>query len=335
MARLPKAALLGRIVEAVEAGGWYVAPVDRTHPFRLLIHNREQIIPVRVYIWNITHGGGTARSPNEYRIQITGLNHNQFERARHEKTLILGWWEEARVFAGFDYGKHQGPLGASPSLQINRDCLELAVADGFAPCLKTNQEIAIAFRPDFLVSYVQNLEVLHQFGTDQREFELLQQVARQSDNLLDETAIDATPPQRRSVLRTVRQRLRDSRFREKVLTAYHSRCAFCGIQLNLVQAAHIIPVAHPASIDDVQNGFGACPLHHTAYDQSLITFTDNFDVYHNQEKLAEFARNDLAGGVNMFLEQLYRQINLPADPQQQPRPDFIRTGNQIRGWDFR
>ena len=81
---------------------------------------------------------------------MTGVS--QFQQSTGTKTLILGWWTEGSVFAGFDVRKHSAPLGFSPSLQIRKHSLELAAESGFAPSDKGNQEIAIAFRPDFFAS---------------------------------------------------------------------------------------------------------------------------------------------------------------------------------------
>ena len=48
--------------------------------------------------------------------------------------------------------------------------------------------------------------------------------------------------------------MRDARFRKNVLVAYGYRCAISGIQLDLVDAAHIIPVEHERGTDELRNG---------------------------------------------------------------------------------
>ena len=119
------------------------------HPFALSIFKGDTKVSLLVYIWNLTHGG-FPRDPNELRIQVTGVS--QIELREGWKTLLLGWSDDLRVFAGFDATKHQISMsGRSPSIQIKRDALEKAVRNGFAPQARDNQEIAIAFRPDFLL----------------------------------------------------------------------------------------------------------------------------------------------------------------------------------------
>ncbi|MEI2690954.1 MAG: hypothetical protein V9H69_15085 [Anaerolineae bacterium] len=154
MAGLSKTELLEVVVDAVTESGWnvlYLAP-STAHPFQLQLYRGDEGYRTRIYIWTLTHGGGSARPADEYRIQITGVD--QIQLFPGERTLLLGWWEQEGVFAGFDARKHLGPLGRSPSIQIRRPCLEKAQTAGFSPCDKGNREIAIAFRPDFFVEYV-------------------------------------------------------------------------------------------------------------------------------------------------------------------------------------
>lgn len=113
MAAHRKYDLLEGIVQAINESGWnalYVGDIH-DHPFLLRVYNERESHLIRVYIWNLTHGGGQARPEDEYRIQITGVT--RFEQRPDEKTLILGWWGPVGVYAGFDFNKHNGQLGAS------------------------------------------------------------------------------------------------------------------------------------------------------------------------------------------------------------------------------
>ncbi|MFZ1043506.1 MAG: hypothetical protein WCA79_18405 [Anaerolineales bacterium] len=178
MARHNKYDLLEKIINAVNDSGWNVAYLESIdqRPFYLQIYRDNESYRVRVYVWHLTHGGGRARPKNEYRIQITGVDH--FELLPSGKTLILGWSEEAGVFAGFDVRKHLGKLGSSPSIQTGEEALRKAYINGFEPCDKGNKEVAIAFRPDFFVDYLQSLEPLHDFGQSARDLTVLSDVAQ-------------------------------------------------------------------------------------------------------------------------------------------------------------
>jgi putative restriction endonuclease len=113
---------------------------------------------VRVYIWNLSHGGGQ-RSEHEFRIQITGIDGFQLEP--DGTTLILGWSDDFGAFAAFDARRRTGPLGASPSIQLLASTLNAATADG-AALQKKGGEFAVAVRPDRLSTYVQNYDAVHQ-----------------------------------------------------------------------------------------------------------------------------------------------------------------------------
>ena len=200
--------LLELMLNAIRDDGWNILYLSdpKFHPFRLKIYKEDESHNhnVRIYIWNLTHGGGKARPANEYRVQITGVN--QFEQEIGGKTLILGWWQEGEVFAGFDFNKHTGTLGFSPSIQIREEALRKAYIKGIAPWTKENQEIAIAFRPDFFVEYIKNLESLHSFGKSASDLEILSDVTENPDAVND-TQIATITEERQITVTNVKRKL--------------------------------------------------------------------------------------------------------------------------------
>ena len=330
MARHNKYDLLEQIVNAINDSGWNVVYLENInqHPFHLQIYRENESCNVRVYIWHMTHGGGKARPKDEYRIQITGVDH--FELLPEGKTLILGWWKDAEVFAGFDMRKHIGKLGASPSIQIREDALRKAYVNGFEPCDKGNKEVAIAFRPDFFVEYLKNLESLHDFGQSAQDFAILREVAENPE--INDDDVIMQDAARKTTVVSVSKKLRDVSFRKRVLTAYGFRCAVCGIQLKLVEAAHIIPVSHAKSTDETRNGLALCALHHKAYDQALITIKDNYSILLNQEQATELQKRTLAEGLTKFQQDLRPIIILPPAVSDRPHAEYVRIANDIRGW---
>jgi putative restriction endonuclease len=330
MARHNKYDLLEQIVSAINDSGWnvvYLESIDQ-HPFHLQIYHDNESYRVRIYIWHMTHGGGKARPKDEYRIQITGVDH--FEPLAEGKTLVLGWWKEAEVFAGFDIRKHLGKLGASPSIQIREAALRKAYINGFEPCDKGNKEVAIAFRPDFFVEYLKNLESLHDFGQSAHDFAILSDVAENPE--INDADIQIQDIARKTTVVSVSKKLRDVSFRKRVLTAYSFRCAVCGIQLRLVEAAHIIPVNHDNSTDETRNGLALCALHHKAYDQALITIGDDYSIQINRGQAAELQKQKLAEGLIKFSQDLRPIIILPPSVSDRPHAEYIRIANEIRGW---
>lgn len=160
MARLNKEALIKRAIDAIVTDGWTVARLDGdgVHPARFNMEQDGVCHTVRLYIWNLSHGG-KSRSEEEFRIQVTGID--QFEPEPNGRTLILGWSEEFGVFAGFDVQHRLGALGTSPSIQINATTLTAAGADGAAKQDKSKGEWALGVRSDKLGRYVQHLAAAH------------------------------------------------------------------------------------------------------------------------------------------------------------------------------
>lgn len=332
MAPLSKAELLDRVAQAINVSGWnvlYLSSRD-SHPFELQIYHDAESYRMRIYIWNLTHGGGAARPANEYRIQITGVN--SFEQTPSFKTLILGWWQDAEVFAGFDVRKHASSLGSSPSFQIRKECLEQAALNAFSPCDKGNQEIAIAFRPDFFVEYVRNLTALHDFGQSNHDLAILDAIAQNPE--VNDSAIEITDNARRTTVVSVSKKLRSVNFRRRVLMAYQSRCAVCGLQLRLIDAAHIIPVYHENSRDEIRNGLALCALHHRAYDQSLITVWDDYTIRINDSLIDQLRVIDEVDGLDSFHAGLLSAIRFSETLPVADRPhvEYIRIANHVRGW---
>jgi len=331
MTRHNKYNLLNQIIKAITDSGWNILYLDSLdeHPFHLQVYRDDDNYRIRIYVWHLTHGGGKARPKNEYRIQVTGINH--FEPMIGEKTLILGWWKEAEVFAGFDVRKHLGKLGYSPSIQIREEALREAYVNGFALCDKGNKEVAIAFRPDFFVEYIRNLEALHDFGQSTEDLAVLNEIAQHPEINNEDIQIQDTD--RKTTVVTVSKKLRDVNFRKCVLTAYNFRCAVCGIQLKLVEAAHIIPVNHEHGTDETRNGLALCALHHKAYDQALITVTDDYSVLMNQNQITDLKKLKLADGLVNFSQALRPIILLPPAILDRPHAEYIKIANQIRGWE--
>lgn len=336
MAGLRKHILYGLFDNALHASGWQglMLPPVTAFPARYQLFQGSVSVAVSLYIWTISHGGGAKRAAAEYRIQLTGGGGDllKFEPEPGGKTLILGWWPEVEVFAGFDYNYHDGGFGKSPSIQVGEDALRLAATNGMAIYVRGNGEIVIAFRPEFLGAYVAQKDELHRVGLSEREVALLRRIAADPAAVPD-TEIEAetaAAPQRLMV--NVRRTLRAYRFSNRVLKAYEHRCAFCGMQLRLLDAAHILPVAHPKGVDGTANGVAVCTLHHRAYDNALITFDEGYQVRLDEDDIREMEQEGLADGLTQFRQNLRQQILLPSNPDDRPTPVNIREANKYRGW---
>jgi putative restriction endonuclease len=326
-APLSKQELLSRLLGAIRSNGYQALVAQRTHPFLLRVFKQSEqtYLNVRVYIWNCTHGGKN-RAADEFRIQLTGVVP---QREKDELTLLLGWHEGYGVFVGFDIARHIGQDSGSPSIQVKEDTLLNAHKRAFAAYDRANGEIAIAFRPEFVVDYALSASRLHeQKGAVRGFIKLLNQV----DTLSDSDIRQVKNKQRKEVIATIRRKYREADFRFRVLTAYGSRCAMCGVQLDLVEAAHILPVAANESTDETSNGVSLCSLHHDAFDKCLVSFDESYKVEVSVAALADLGVRKLLDGEKTFTVHLRPAILLPADRRDYPNPRYVKKGRQVRLW---
>lgn len=328
MARLNKSELFDRVTTALTVGRWNCLILVREHPFELLIYRGDESYRTRIYIWNITHGGKT-RAADEFRIQITS-GVSRFSVAGVERTLVLGWWDDVGVFAGFDVSKHLGALGASPSLQVTEGTLRRAAINGVATYRKSTSEIALGFVPSFLGEYTARLPVLHEIATSTKDLAALDAVIANPDRA-EEPIAQGTSGARKKVLAEVAKQLRDASFSDRVLTAYGKACAMCGVQLRIIDAAHILPAAKTDD-DTTSNGLALCGSHHRALDRALITVMPDYSIAFNPANLAALKVSALEGGWPQFRTALRAQILLPPDKRDRPNPARIKEANTLRGW---
>ena len=320
--------LLYFVSDAVNESGWNIIYLNDEHPFKVKIFSDIGSYFVKIIIYNLTHGGGVKRPKNEYRIQ---MKEPQLGQEAGYKTLILGYYEPLGVFAGFDLSKHLGTPGYSASFQIKEENLAKASLSGFSPCDKGNGEIAIAFRPDFFVEYVRNLESLHTFGESKQDFAILEEIT-EKEITPNEAVIQQVSASRQTTVQTISKKQRDNSFRARVLRAYNYRCAFTGIQLKLIDAAHIVPVEYETSTDETCNGIALSSIHHKAYDKGLITFNEKYQIVFNNSQTDKLKELHLDGGLDKFLNDLRPIIDAPPALTDRPNVNYIKIANQLRGW---
>jgi putative restriction endonuclease len=103
-----------------------------------------------------------------------------------------------------------------------------------------------------------------------------------------ETVLAGEDPARRYAVTSVRHRLHQRVFRERVLAAYRKACAMCRLRhAELLDAAHILEDTDERSTTAVSNGIALCKLHHAAFDHHIIGV-------HPQHLLVEVRRDILA-----------------------------------------
>ncbi|WP_303763887.1 HNH endonuclease [Sphingobium yanoikuyae] len=332
MTRLDKADLVALVISAFRLSGWQSLVLADGSPTPLrLLRNGATPIEACLYIWNLTEGGRNASRPRERRIQATGIG-DAFETSSRRRTLILGWSAEFSVFAAFDHHYHNRVFGSSPSLQIDSNALESAARHGIGVHGKKTGELALGIRPDMLSLYVEQMRILHSAGTNRDERDILERMAIDPLKVTPNELVAHVPASRRRIMTSTLRLLRDRRFSENVLSAYKHRCAFCEIQLNLLDAAHILPVPHPLSSDLVTNGVALCALHHRSYDSAIINFDANYSINLSNSAIRHLEETKRADGLARFKAGLRSTLHLPTSAANHPSIEMIVRANQLRGW---
>jgi len=109
--------------------------------------------------------------------------------------------------------------------------------------------------------------------------------------------------ERKYVVREMRVRLHQARFRGRVLVAYRSSCAICRLkELRLLDAAHIVGDLQPSGEPRVSNGLSLCSIHHRAFDQDLVGISPDYEIHVSRRLL-----DDDDGPMLEVLKTAHRQ----------------------------
>ncbi len=328
MSKVSPGSLVKAVLDAVTQTGWsgILLSPEQGNPRKFLFHGPDNaMINVWIYIWTVTHGGRKGR-PDEYRIQRTTVR-SPLSINLNGKTLLLGYYPDLEVFAGFDVARKREFTEGSPSTFIDIRTMRNALQDGLAFQHDEDEVVAIGVRPDQLVNYAMHASEFHEAGFDNITIPAFNLASSLKD--IPEETVQLLSPERQRVVQTISRLSRDANFRQQVLHAYGHRCAVTRSQLRLIDAAHILPVGAPASVDHVTNGIALSPTYHRAYDAGLIYLTPEFDMRICKSRVDDLRTTGYIGGVDSFMAPLGR-IHLPADSLQYPDAKLIQSANRFR-----
>lgn len=182
---------------------------------------------------------------------------------------------------------------------------------------------------DLIATYLLRAGALHEIGGRANGAADINAIAAQV-GAAPAAALSLTRRDRKVV--TVTQAIRSANFQKRVLSAYDHRCCVCGLQLELVEAAHIVPAGAALSSDDTRNGLCLCSVHHDAYDDGLLGIKPDYTVVVSSDALARHATAHRDDGANAFRSGLRPAIALPYAKSEHPDPRFLRLGLLARNW---
>ena len=197
------------------------------------------------------------------------------------------------------------------SILFNVSILQSAALTGWSEYTSNTGEVITAMDPRLLAAFVDALS----HGVTLEPTEVSD--AADAFDLVDDPDPDAGERTRAVMSRLVRK----ATFGRDVCRAYAQRCAMCGVGLNLLEGAHILPASNPGSTDKIWNGIALCRNHHRVFDRHEIWVNpDTWDIRWHPRVLDNL-RNE---ADTNFVENSLDRILLPGQARHHPRSDMFR-----------
>lgn len=289
--------------------------------------NVEDIGPVQIFLWTTTPDKSEQGRPaGEHKSQIIihgstkgSVQHFDFAVA---PTFILGYSPTFGVFVGWEARLHQH-AAYSKNLQVRDDLLDEASRDGWAVAeprkTQNGPEVRVAFHPSHLKRYLQasiTADTRQLSGDARRLFFLANAPDLDSFEVhakaTDGKEVTLEEIERERVKITGTRLKREASFSKNVLAQFNHQCAVCEIQLTIIDGAHIIPVHHPLSTDDIWNGLALCKNHHRLFDRRIMLIDGDAIVRSDDETVKVLSDLGRHSGfdvtVEVFLNKKLKQL---------------------------
>lgn len=297
--------------------------IEGNNPYTFSINKKI----VHIYIKNVHQSGQNRPNQDECRIQV-GSTPNFLSAINSGKIVfILGYFDDENIFTAWNPYQFRERINArqTVSLYSRFSIQQEAKLNNISVYIDSNNNKAISFKPEYLGLYLENYENMHLLNKPELE-ELVHRYDSLNSPNSEEEEIQIGEL---NYTVTHTHTPRDPNFKKVVNEIYGHRCALCGIQLELIEAAHIIPHSHELGTDDPTNGICMCSLHHTAYDKGLIYIDMDYKIQVNEDKISYLEKIKRDGGITKFLKLHNDKLDLPLSNR--PSTDFLSIANKIRG----
>ena len=168
-------------------------------------------------MWAATHGGGSARATDEFRIQMTWVAPPLLHQ-RNAVTLLLGL--SAEILTAWDTEYHTAFTAGSPSLQTSRSSMLRALQDGFGFHRKSSGEVTVSSLPEYIRAYVDGQRDLHTLPSASVVRRIQTPAAREAsvnDAATPEGDADGNAGDEPAAFESVKRAIRDGSFSRRVL----------------------------------------------------------------------------------------------------------------------
>lgn len=314
MSKSDRVATLRRVVTLVGGQSAEIHDAANGWPALVDIHTASGSIPAALHVSPIqlTHRG---RDDVERRFQNPGKR-RPLRAPSGTTPLLIGLWEESPqqpILVAMDARRRIG-RETRQSLFFPLRLLTDAARQGWSDHMSSSGERIFAFVPPLLPAYVQMVRdetVEHLVGDRMIDVVTASGVMGNDDPAVTERG-------RRASMALVR----DAAFSRDVIRAYEGLCALCGLDFDLVQGAHILPVHAEGSADEVWNGLALCGNHHAAFDRHLIWIDPSSRVVAIRPTVQQNAsRNE---SCRAFLTGTFARLAEPQHPALRPSEAMFR-----------
>lgn len=125
------------------------------------------------------------------------------------------------------------------------------------------------------------------------------------------------------ITQTVRQRIHQRSFRDRVLKAYRERCSVCRLQHpRLLDAAHITPDSDETGEPIVSNGLSLCKIHHAAFDGEYFGIRPDYRIVVRPDIMEETDGPMLKHGLQEINES---KLIVPKPSRNRPDPERLQV----------
>jgi len=293
-----------------------------------IIHPAEFTIPgfgkVRAYLFTVTRDRSTsgARPPDEFKIQLIIQDQDRGDRGSLEMrgayTVLIGFSPDFGVFVGWE-ARLYSDFAYSANVQVREPLLVEARNNGWAVApprkLKSSSEVRVAFAAGNFLPYLRasrEADKQNLLETWREAFMLARSPYYQAEHLPTRSRdIDTYVQRERQRLNSTRLS-RDSKFAPRVKKEFDYSCAVCTVQLEIVEAAHIIPINHPQCRDDIWNGLSLCPNHHTLFDARRFVIAPTLEIIVDDDTIAFLQESGRSSGIELLTHFRGQRIRAPS-----------------------
>ncbi len=330
MPALSNQSLFRRLRAALPKGTIFHTPPDAIHPAEFAAPG---IGNVRAYLFTVTPDrSASGRPPGEFKIQLIVEGQKRSARGSLDLlgayTTLLGFSPDFGVFVAWE-ARLYTDFAYSANVQIREPLLIEARNNGWAVAsprpLKGLAEVRMAFAAGNLMPYLRASHEADNRGRHGlwREAFLLSKAPHFSaENLPSRTAELENHIQRARQRLNMTRLSRDAKFAPQVKQQFDYSCCVCAVQLEIVEAAHIIPVNDPRSSDAVWNGLSLCPNHHTLFDARRFVVHPNLEIAVDDEAITFLSESGRASGIRLLTDFRGRKIRAP---------DFWKNSGELQG----